>query len=187
MERTAVLIDGAYLDKVLTGAFQQARIDFEKLVSHTTKNKKLLRAYYYHCPPYMSQEPTEEEKARYANKQRFFTALSNIPQFQVQLGKLVYRGQDRSGNPIFVQKLVDVMLSVEMVQLAATRQISHVVLVGGDNDFIPAVKAAKQLGILVSLYHGPPIDGYPTVNNQLWGICDERSEISQDLVDSILR
>lgn len=184
MERTAIFIDGAYLDKMLEYGFGRARIDYARFVSELGNGRTMLRSYYYHCPPYISQEPTPEEIRRLESKERFFRALSNIPRFQVRLGKLVFRGNNENKRPIFIQKLVDVMLSVDMVQLSATKQINSVILVAGDNDFIPAIEATKKLGVLVSLVHGPPIN-FPTSHNEIWQIADERKEISQNLIEKV--
>lgn len=75
-----------------------------------------------------------------------------------------------------------------MVQLAATRQIQKAILVAGDSDLLPAVEATKQLGVVVSLWHGPYGDGRAnTVHRELWEACDDRAEITQNLIDSVRR
>ena len=76
------------------------------------------------------------------------------------MGKLAKRGPDASGNPIFIQKRVDIMLGVDMVQMAATQQISRAILLAGDSDFLPAIEVVKQYGVLVILWHGPRQSAY---------------------------
>jgi uncharacterized LabA/DUF88 family protein len=181
---TAIFIDGGYLDKVIEYIFNRTRIDYVKLADKISGNQ--LRTYYYHCPPYLGNPPTEEEESRYESKRRFFSALGYLPRFQVRLGQLVYRGNNQTtGRPIYQQKLVDVMLSVDMTELAATRQVQRVALVAGDSDFVPAVQSVKSHGVLVSLYHGP-ISGGDT-HSQLWEVCDERHELTREMIDSIKR
>jgi uncharacterized LabA/DUF88 family protein len=68
-----------------------------------------------------------------------------------------------------------------MVQLAAKQNIDEAILLAGDSDFIPAVTAAKSDGVLVRLYHGQ------RPHSNLWQEVDERTEITQSLVQSILR
>jgi uncharacterized LabA/DUF88 family protein len=68
-----------------------------------------------------------------------------------------------------------------MVQLAAKQNIDEAILLAGDSDFIPAVTAAKSDGVLVRLYHGQ------RPHSNLWQEIDERTEITQSLVQSILR
>ena len=75
------------------------------------------------------------------------------------------------------------MLGVDLVQLSTKGQISTAALVAGDSDFLPAVSVAKQEGVVVHLYHGtnhPP-------HRELWEACDERTAVSQELINSILR
>lgn len=92
MSVAAVFIDGAYLEKVLLYDHGKAHIDFGRLVDIMVGGDELLRAYYYHCLPCQSSPPTAEERARYAARHRFFTALRHIPRFEVRLGKLAFRG-----------------------------------------------------------------------------------------------
>lgn len=92
MPRTAIFIDGAYLDFTLRDEFGGVRIDYERLSTEMAASLELLRTYYYHCPPYQSATPTEEERERKAKFDRFHYALQSIPRYEVRLGKLEYRG-----------------------------------------------------------------------------------------------
>lgn len=154
VDRSVVFLDGGYIDKLLEDHFNRQRIDYGAFVSEIAASSNIVRTYYYHCPPYQSNPPTEEERERLSRKQAFFNALSRLNRFQLRLGKLEKRGEE-NGRPLFVQKRVDIMLGVDMVQLAATRQIQKAILVAGDSDLLPAVEATKQLGVVVSLWHGP--------------------------------
>jgi len=179
--RCAIFIDGPYLDYVLREEFDDARIDYQVLSQKIAGESDLLRTYYYHCPPYQSNPPTQEERERYANTRNFFTALERLPRFTVRLGRLAYRGDDAEGNPKFEQKRVDILLGVDMVQLATKGQIQEAILLTGDSDFIPAVVGAKQEGVLVRLFHGR----HP--HSDLWQEVDERIQIHQTLIDTVLR
>ena len=188
MDRSVVFLDGGYIDKLLEDRFNRQRIDYGAFVSAIAARSSLVRTYYYHCPPYQSNPPTEEERARFSSKQKFFDALSRLSRFQLRLGKLEKRGEDANGKPIFVQKRVDIMLGVDMVQRAATPQIQKAILVAGDSDLLPAVEATKDLGVVVSLWHGPyGVGPANTVHRELWDACDDRAEITQDLIDSVRR
>lgn len=163
--------------------FWGVRILYDKLAAQLAQNCDVLRTYYYHCLPYQSNPPTVEERDRFARAQSFMQALERLARFEVRLGQLAYRGKKDNGEPIFVQKRVDLMLGVDLAILAGTRQITHAALVAGDSDFLHAVKAAKGQGVLVSLWHGranPPHD-------ELWRECDERSLITQAHIDAIRR
>ena len=67
-----------------------------------------------------------------------------------------------------------------MVQLTAKQNIHEAVLLAGDSDFIPAVTAAKTEGVVVKLFHGE------RPHSDLWREADERTQITQGFIDSIL-
>ncbi|MBM4252628.1 MAG: NYN domain-containing protein [Deltaproteobacteria bacterium] len=153
--RAAIFIDGGYLLKQV----QDARLtpDYRNLAAYLLKPLRrnvqldLMRCYFYYCPPWMSERPTEAELRRMAAHERFMAELQEqCDRWQVRLGKLERR---RDGDKeVFAQKRVDVQLSVDMVQHAAAGHIQHAVLVAGDSDFIPAVIATKQSGATLTLW-----------------------------------
>jgi uncharacterized LabA/DUF88 family protein len=131
---------------------------------------------------YQSNPPTEEQKTLYAGKVKFFNALSKLPSFEPRFGKQRPRGGG------YVQKGVDVLLAVDLVRLSSKGQIQKAFLIAGDGDYVPAVKAAKDDGVAVKLYHSgvfqTTLDGHtiPKYSNELWQICDEREIISDSLI-----
>lgn len=184
MGRVAIFIDGGYLDYVLR-AFKNPKVAFDKFAAALASPDELLRTYYYHCLPYQSPTPTHEESDRFAAKQRFFHALGRLDRFEVREGKLAFRGFDQaSGKPIFEQKRVDIKLAVDLVLLATKRQITRAVVLTGDSDFLPAVQAAKNEGVLIHLYHGTG-DNQP--HRDLWDVADSRTVLTDKLIKSVLR
>lgn len=180
-DRAALFIDGAYLEYCLKNEFGEPRIDFAALAVKMAAGADILRTHYYHCPPYQGNPPTKEEQERYAARRRFYTALDRLPRFTVRLGRLERRGYEADGKtPKYEQKRVDILLGVDLVQLAAKGQRQQAVLFAGDSDFIPAVTVAKAEGVLVRLYHG---DG---CHSDLWQEADERVRIDQEFVNAIL-
>lgn len=183
MGQTAIFVDGGYFDRVSRDC-GSPRIDFGKLATELSRPDDLLRTYYYHCLPYMSPVPTPEEEERYAGKQRFFSALNRLNRFEVREGKLEYRGTDReSSRPIFEQKRVDIYLGVDLVMLAVKQRIHRAILITGDSDFLPAIRAAKNEGVLIHLYHG---SGPQQPHRDLWEEADDRTVITQDLLNTFL-
>ena len=143
----------------------------------------LLRTYYYHCLPYQSPTPTQEEAARFARRQRFFHALSRLDRFEVREGKLALRGWDRTtGKPILEQKRVDIKLAVDLVLLATKHQITRAVLVTGDSDFLPAIQASKNEGVVIHLCHGV---GEHRPHRELWDAADTRTAITETLIKGV--
>jgi hypothetical protein len=100
------------------------------------------------------------------------TMIESISRWQVRLGKLERRWDGQK--EYFEQKRVDVLLSCDLVRHAAAGHIQHAILVAGDSDFIPAVSAAKESGVTVSLWHGPG----NTVHKDLITLCDEAHELA---------
>ena len=180
-QRSAVFIDAGYLDHLLRSNFSRAAIDYAKLGESLTVGTAHLRTYYYTCPVFQSDPPTEEEKERYANQRRFFDALEALPRFSTRLGRLALQGPDSSGRFTHVQKGVDILLGVDLALLSAKHQIQEATLLAGDGDFVPAVIAAKAEGVLVRLYHGP------SPSSDLWREADERFPITQEFINSVRR
>lgn len=180
-ERAAIFIDGAYLDHVLREESPAAKVDYSTLAARMARNSDILRTYYYHCPPYQGNPPTEQQRARYAASRGFYSALERLPRFTVRLGRLEYRGDHTDGTPRFEQKRVDILLGVDIALLSAKGQIQQVILVAGDSDFIPAVEVAKNEGVLVTLFHGK------SYHSDLWRVVDERYPIDRALIESASR
>lgn len=181
--RAVVLIDNGYLSAVLRDEFDSARIDYLKLSSLICNNYHRLRTYIYDCMPYQSNPPTEEQKTLFAGKQKFFNALLKLPSFEVRFGKQ----RPRAGT--YIQKGVDVLLTVDLVRLSSKAQIQKAFLIAGDGDYVPTVKAAKDEGVSITLYHSiafqTTVDGHkmPKYSNELWGTCDDRLPIDAQLID----
>jgi uncharacterized LabA/DUF88 family protein len=180
MSRIAVYIDGAYVQHTLRDEFASATIHFGLLAQKVAGGREILRTYYYDCLPYQSQAPTAEERERFSKKQRFFAALRRNPRFQVREGRVEFRGNDATGRPIFEQKRVDILMGVDLALLAAKHQITDAAVIAGDSDFLPAIEAAKNEGVVVHLFHGR------SPHRDLVDCCDERTRIDQAFIDSIL-
>ena len=168
-----------YLSAVLKSNFNRPAIDFENLSEKVAKPDTRFRTYYYYCMPYQSNPPTDEEKRRYSEAYRFINALKFLPRFEVRLGRL-RRGLTSDGKTVYEQKGVDVLLSVDLVKLAATNQIDKAVLITGDSDFVPAIKVAKE-SINITLYYCKG-----TAHHELLQVCDDRIEMDKDFFNDIL-
>ncbi len=175
--RAAIFVDGGYLDHVRRGFGAIGKIDFRIFFEELAAPAELLRAYYYHCLPYQSAQPTQEEARRFGSMQRFFDALDRLPRAEVRKGELAYRGQDRDGKPIFVQKRVDSLMATDLVMLSVKHLITEAVVVTGDSDLLPAITIAKNEGVVVRLAHGV---GEHRPHNDLWIEADERLALTRE-------
>jgi uncharacterized LabA/DUF88 family protein len=178
--RVAIFIDGGYVDKLLRHEFSNAKISYERFVREIADQIRpdldILRTYYYHCEPYKSDPPTTEESKRFGAMQNFLDALRRLPRFEVRLGRLARRTIKKQEYR-FEQKMVDVLLSVDLVRLSARDKISHAAIVAGDSDFVPAIKVARDEGVSIWLFHGQKI------HNELWETVDERRRITAKMID----
>src|SRR2546427_9126898 len=107
----------------------------------------------------------------------FYVFSADAARLEVRLGRLQFINDE------FRQKGVDVLLSMDLVELAATGQISKAVIVTGDSDFAPAAKRARDKGVLVVLFYSPST----YVHDELFQSCDDRLTLDRDFFADILR
>jgi uncharacterized LabA/DUF88 family protein len=174
--RAAVFIDGAYLTKILDVDFGKPKIDLAKFSDLLCGDYERLRTYYYNCMPYQSCPPTEEERRRFAAMDKFVYTLRKLPRFEVKLGRLGCVGGE------FIQKRVDIALAVDLVRLSYGRLIGKAIVVTGDSDFVPAIEAAKDAGVLAILYYSPS-----SIHDELLSAVDESAIIDQSLISRVVR
>jgi uncharacterized LabA/DUF88 family protein len=182
MPRYAVFVDGGYMRPTLK-AFGNPPpvICYQKLANKFREEDELLRMYYYDCAPYQSKYPTPDEKLRKASFDTFRNRLENLPRTEVRLGRLARRPAQGGHGWEFEQKQVDVLLTVDLVRLSYTGQIQRAVIVGCDSDFVPAIQAAKDAGVLVQLCYCPRTPP----NNEIWQKCDDRFPFDEAFLESI--
>lgn len=195
MARLAIFIDGGYISSLAEKEFGiwvnyelLPKKILEVIKNNTSEPVDLFRTYFYDCLPYQSNPPLKEEEERFAKTRKFFDYLSKLPRFTLRQGRLAFRGLDSKGKPIFQQKRVDLLLGLDIATLSAKQQISHIALIAGDSDFIPAFEIASSEGVSVWLFHGPKrsrADSKPTFAEELWRAADERCEIDAAFMKSV--
>ena len=169
--RSAIFIDGGYFLNQLkiakvTPDYQRLP-DFLLQAARKTIPIDLMRCYFYYCAPWMPQNPSEEAVRRMETHKAFVDQIESLDRWQVRLGKLERRWDGQK--EYFEQKRVDVLLSIDLVRHATAGHIQHAILIAGDSDFIPAVTAAKEAGVVVTLWC---VDG-TTVHRDLIALVDE--------------
>jgi uncharacterized LabA/DUF88 family protein len=176
MEKGAIFIDGGYLSKILKRHFGAPRIDYLKLSNEICSELHLsrLRTYFYDCMPVIRKD-NEEDKRKYAEKQKFIDKIQRLPRFEVKKGKLQIIGGE------FKQKMVDVLMSLDIADRCFDNQIQHAILIAGDSDFIPAIKKAKDYGAIIHLYYHPL-----SKHDALLDEIDELHPFKPEFIDKIL-
>lgn len=146
-EEKYLFIDGGYFreavktisDKYFPGLGYEP--DYEKVSSGFRKT------FFYDClPGKKSQETEEEYTKRTTPYKEFFNKLKKIRGFHVHEGR-VYEGK----NPR--QKMVDVMIAVDMLNHTIRGNMSQATFIGGDLDFKPLLDALVQNGMFITLLY----------------------------------
>ncbi len=174
MEKCAIFIDGGYLNRVLKNYLNEPRIDYAKLCEEICKKIKAdrLRTYFYHCLPFI-RENNQEDLQKHSSMQRFLSNLKRLPRFEIKLRRLQFIGGK------FKQKMVDVLMSLDIVEMCFNNKIQHAVLIVGDSDFVPAVKKAKDCGAIIHLFYHPK-----SIHNKILDEADELHLINEELINN---
>ena len=139
-ERVVVFIDGSNLYHCVRDEFGLTKLGLSLLANLVAKDRHLVRTYYYNAIVHPSQGDQSMK-----GQQRFLDSVRNLPYFEVRLGRLEARGNT------YVEKGVDVKLSVDMLKFAIADIYDTAILISGDADFADAVQAVKDLGKHVEL------------------------------------
>ena len=180
MYKTACFIDDSYFQNVLRNMDKpRAKTDYSKLVARMKGEDELLRAYYYTCKCYVSENPTEEELNYREKQERFFYSLQKLNQFECKFGRLERRFHE-DGTPSFIQKQVDVLMAMDIVTLSLKHLITKASIISGDADLIPAIQVAKNEGVVVELFYS-----FNTASRELLQTVDIATEINSDWLEGI--
>lgn len=174
MDRCAVFIDGGYLTAILRQK-GSPKIDFKKLSERLSVNMTHLRTYYYTAMPFQSDPPTVDERQMYSRANRFVNRLKKIPRFEIKLA-----GCKKHATGGRTSTRVDMMLGVDLVRMSWDKQIQRAAIMTADSDFVYAVQAAKDAGVITQLYYSSEL----SVNQSLLDVFDENMLFTQDIIDA---
>jgi uncharacterized LabA/DUF88 family protein len=135
-------------------------------------NFDLHRIYYYDSHPLKNSEknPLDQSTLDFGSHpvvnyaESLFKNLGLIPFLALRLGELSFNGWDLKPRllksaqssltispadlrPRITQKGVDMRIGMDMAALSLKNQVSAIVLVTGDSDFLPAMKFVRREGI----------------------------------------
>jgi uncharacterized LabA/DUF88 family protein len=145
-DRIIIFIDGSNFYHGLKKNIGIKDIDFLKFGNKVVGERKLIETYYYNAPLDINCD-----KEKYWKQQEFFEKLKKIPNF-----KLVLVGLQKriiNGKPIYIVKGDDIHLATDLIVLAYKNAYDVAILVSGDGDFVPAIKAVQELGKRVENYY----------------------------------
>jgi uncharacterized LabA/DUF88 family protein len=138
-ERVVIFIDGSNIFHAIRAL--NIKIDYRKLVNFLSRDKYLIRAYYYSSMPRV--EDVEKETPEWDSlmrQRKFINELKNmgIKPRMANLRKLA------TGE--WLEKEVDIMLATDMLAMAFRDAYDTAILVSGDSDFCYTVETIQDLG-----------------------------------------
>ncbi len=145
-ERVVIFIDGSNFYHGLKTNIGVKDINFLKFARKLARKRKLVRVYYYNAPLDINCD-----KENYWKQQEFFDKLRKLPNFKLVLVRLQKRIVNEK--PIYTIKGDDVYLATHLIVLAYNDAYDTAILVSGDADFIPAIKAVQAKGKQVDNYY----------------------------------
>jgi uncharacterized LabA/DUF88 family protein len=146
-------------------------------MNHVTRDYDLYRVFYYDCFPLAKRvhNPISKRSIDFSKtdlyKQRLelFEQLKKKRKLALRLGRIKDSGHwqiypavvkalikgeinvaDLSENDVFYemrQKGIDMKIGSDIASLALKKQVDQIVLISGDEDFVPAAKLARREGI----------------------------------------
>jgi len=120
------------------------------------------------------REGNKEDELRHIRMQKFIQKIKRLPRFEVKLGRLQLIGNK------FKQKMIDVLMSLDVGDISFEKHVDCIILVAGDSDFVPAIRKAKDYGVIVHLFYHKS-----SIHNQILDEVDERHEITKELIESV--
>ncbi|MBM3233986.1 NYN domain-containing protein [Candidatus Pacearchaeota archaeon] len=150
-----IFIDDGFLAKLSKyfGGGKYLKFDRISFSNNLAKKENLIckKIFYYTAPPFQSNKPTIEEKAK-KDKYNKFVAKMRQREVVVQEGRCqkikVNEEQAR-----YCQKAVDILLAMDLMSVPVKYpEIKKIILIASDSDFVPVVEQLKDLGIEIILY-----------------------------------
>lgn len=179
-EKTAVLIDAAYLSKISKyfGKGKYLKYNVQNLAIKLSQKAGLLceDIYYYTAPPYQSDPPTPEESKRKSEYDKFIKHLvSKKPTTWIREGRCQRIKVD--GKFVYAQKGVDNLLTKDLTQISQRKQFKTIILITADTDFAQIIKEIKEeygIKIVLGYYTDRKRGSSFSMSNHLWNVCDKK-------------
>lgn len=143
MTRVAIFIDGNnfyYGLRRLYGKNKRLKnFDFNNFSNFLANKKNLVGIFYYNA-----ELDKDNNLKKYESQKEFFETLKKIPNFHLVLCKLLKRNITGTNKFYYIIKEDDINMAVDMVEGACEDNFDIAIVVSGDGDFVPAVKAVQR-------------------------------------------
>ncbi len=182
MNKTIVLIDSAYLSYISKyfGKGKPLKYKIEKFVINICNELNLFceEIYYYTAPPYKSSIPTDSEKQRQRNYDKFISKLKLVKP------KIIIReGRCQKIDNTFQQKGVDTLMTMDLLKIAAQRKTDSIIILTSDTDFVPIIKDIREehnMQVILAYFTDKRRKSAFSLSNHLWKACNKRVLIKKE-------
>lgn len=187
MEETLIFIDEGFLDKLtkLFGDGTRPKFDKFDFAKRIAKKQNLVckHLFYYACPPFQSDIPTEEEIKRKGGYDNFISALSKNKDITIREGRL-QKIINSAGKIDFNQKGVDVLLTIDLSHLKEDYpNINKIILVSSDTDFCPIINDIRKrwkIEVILYSYFEKKRGSKFSVSNELLKCCSNYVQLIKE-------
>jgi len=150
---TYLFIDGNYLEQRYAEqmrAFFGNEGDLDYASVRNQASGDVQRAFYYNSIDYgtRAHETADRARERIQAAEQRFDRIEAVRDLHVRPGAVTTGARKRKG-----QKKVDILLAVDMLTHAHSRNMAQVALIAGDLDFAPLVAAVVRLGVRVTVLY----------------------------------
>ena len=187
MENTLVFIDEGFIDKLTKMLGNGKRLKFDKFdfAKRLAKKQNLFckHLFYYTCPPFQSDKPTEDEADRKKGHDKFVNALLKNKNITVREGRC-QRLKNVAGEFEYYQKEVDNLLTIDMSHIKDDfPDIKKIILVSSDTDFCPAIKDIKnrdKIEVILYTYFDRKRKSKFSLSNELIDCCSNYFRLTKE-------
>ncbi len=156
MEDCFIFVDNGFfkLAKRELGRKNKKKLSFFKVFRNIAKREdcKIKRLFFYDAPPYQSKNPSEIENRLKKNYDRFARMIKSKGWISFNEGSCI-RVRLPRGKDFFTQKGVDALMIMDMYECAMeSAEVSKMILIASDSDFVPVVKKMREKGKEIILY-----------------------------------
>jgi uncharacterized LabA/DUF88 family protein len=177
MKRISIFIDGNNFYFGLRKIYGKNRslkdFDFRAFAKFLSGNDAKIDIYYYNA--LLDKEHNFE---KYESQKEFFDKLKSIPNFNLILCRLLKRNILGTDKFYYIIKEDDIHMAVDMVENACSDNFDIAILVSGDGDFVPAVKAVQRKNKVVKNVYFKN-----SSSRNLKAYCDSSQEITKTILD----
>jgi len=149
------------------------KFKWKEFIDFLTNNREIVNIFYYNA-----ELDKFKDGSKFESQKEFFNNLKVIPKLNLILCKLLKRKIKGTNKHYYVLKEDDIHLAVDMVEGACDNLFDSALIVSGDGDFVPAVKAIQRKGKKVENIYFK--DGS---SRNLKNYCDDSLELNKEILD----